>query len=283
VLSPDIKAPSDAGCSIASCGSKDLSTRELLRDVLVLGRRRLRASFQCSPPCTLGPGELLATAAGSRDAIYLIRAGWACQFRNLANGRRAIVDVYLPGDVIGLDAVLRTRCLEEVLTLTSVTSEAIHEEDALIDLMASQPTALYIVWLLGQRQQRADRLLSAVQCLDARGRLATMVLDFCTRLRRRRLITGSTYNLPLTQRQIGSYLGLTVVHVNRILRSLRDERIAQIEKNCMAILDLERLKRLAQQGWPENSVAQINERSSSEIAFSNRQAADKTNAAYNIC
>ena len=49
------------------------------------------------------------------------------------------------------------------------------------------------------------------------------------------------YNLPLTQIQMGNYLGLTVVHINRIVRSLRDEQIVNLEKNCVTILDLERL------------------------------------------
>ena len=73
-----------------------------------------------------------------------------------------------------------------------------------------------------------------------------MLLDFYTRLRRRRLITGSTYNLPLTQVQMGSYLGLTVVHINRVLKSLRNDQIAQMEKHCVSILDLDRLRALAQ-------------------------------------
>ena len=40
---------------------------------------------------------------------------------------------------------------------------------------------------------------------------------------------------------MGNYLGLTVVHINRIVRSLRDEQIVNLEKNCVTILDLERL------------------------------------------
>ena len=74
--------------------------------------------------------------------------GWACQFHHFSDGGQAIIDIYLPGDVIGLDAILRTRLLEEVTTLTSVTAEAIDAEDALTDLITYPPTALYIAWLL---------------------------------------------------------------------------------------------------------------------------------------
>jgi CRP-like cAMP-binding protein len=219
-----------------------------LHNELALGQRELSAIFGSSAPRTLNAGKIVGTAAGWRGGIYQLRAGWACQFRDLANGRRAIVDVYLPGDVIGLDTVLRTRSLEDVLTLTAITTEAIPAEDALMELMAHRATALYVAWLLGQRQRRADRLFIAISGLDARGRLAMMVLDFYMRLRRRRLITGSIYSLPLTQIQIGQYLGLTVVHINRVLRALHDEEIVNLEKHCVTILDLKRLMILAQHG-----------------------------------
>ena len=127
--------------------------------------------------------------------------------------------MYLPDDVIGLDALMGARSPARVLTLNSVTLEIMPAED-LIDLMASPSTAMYIVWLLAQSQRRADRLLAAFSCLDARERLAMIFLDFYTRLWRE-LITAPEYNLPLTQEQIGSYVGLTVVHVNRMLRSFR--------------------------------------------------------------
>jgi CRP-like cAMP-binding protein len=164
----------------------------------------------------------------------------------LPDGRRAIVDIYLPSDVIGLDAALRIRPLEEVMALTSLTIETINTANPLSELMACRPTALYIAWLLGQRQRRADQFLAAISCLYARERLAMMVLDFYTRLRRSKLIASSVYSLPLTQIHIGSYLGLTVAHVNRVLRSLREERIVNLEKHCVTILNLERLMSLAQ-------------------------------------
>jgi CRP/FNR family transcriptional regulator, anaerobic regulatory protein len=231
-----------------------LNTPGPLHSQLTLGRSKLRAIFSNSPLCTLKAGELL-TAAGSSDGIYRLRTGWACQFRDLGNGRRAILDVYLPGDVIGLDAGVHTRPPEEILMLTAATIEVIPAEDALIELVADRPTALYIALLLSQRQRRTDRLLSAISCLDARGRLAMMLLDFYTRLRRRKLISGSIYNLPLTQVQIGNYLGLTVVHTNRVLRSLRAERVVGLEKHCVTILDLEQLAILARNRGTANSGA----------------------------
>jgi CRP/FNR family transcriptional regulator len=233
-----------------------------VRCELTLGQRQLNAIFGSSPQRMLKAGEILGAATGSSDAICRLRAGWACQFRDLANGGRPIVDVYLPGDVLGLDAILGTRPLEEISTLSTVTIETIPAAAAMIELMASRPTALYVALLLSRRQRRADRLLAAHSCIDARGLLAMMLLDFYTRLRRRRLITGSVYNLPLTQTQIGDYLGLTVVHVNRVLRELRDVRIVNLEKHCVTILDLERLRTLA------GTSTISGERSLPEIALS---------------
>ena len=240
-----------------------MSTSIGLNRELALGQRKLRTILEDSALYMRKAGELLRG-----DKIYNLRTGWACQFRDLPDGGRAIVDVYVPGDMIGLDTVLHTRSPEEVQTLTAVTMGAVAAENALMDLMAHQSTALYIAWLLGQRQRRADRLLAAISSLDAPGRVAMMVLDFYTRLRRRRLITGCTYNLPLSQVQVGRYLGLTVVHINRVLRSVREAGIASLERHCVTILDLERLTSLAQNGGTvSSSDVRIDGHPSNKIAL----------------
>jgi len=245
-----------------------------IHNELALGQRMLGTILCASTARTLKANEKLAAAASPAEAVYRLRTGWACQFRELSNGGRAIVDVYIPGDIIGLDTVLHTRPLQEVLTLCAVTIEEVPREDALMQLMADRPTALYVAWLLGQRQRRADRLLAAITGLSARGRLAMMMLDFYARLRRRRLITGSMYNLPLTQLQIGNYLGLTVVHINRTVRSLRDEQIVTLEKNFVTILDFERLTVLAESRGTASSSARGGKRSLKGIALLADEAAE---------
>jgi CRP/FNR family transcriptional regulator len=216
-----------------------------LADELALGRKALITAFYASPPRTLKPDELLTKPDCYNSEIVRLRAGWACQFSGLSDARSVIIDVYVPGDVIGLDTALRARPLQGLMALTSVTLQVIRAEYGLLDLMADRSAALYIFWLLGQRQRRTNRRLAANARAEAQARVAMMLFDFYARLRARRLITAATYNLPLTQRQIGAYLGLSAVHVNRVLRSLRDERVVNLEKNCVTILDFERLRNLA--------------------------------------
>jgi hypothetical protein len=62
-----------------------------------------------------------------------------------------------------------------------------------------------------------------------------MIFDFYKLFSTRRVITSMIYGLPLMRNQIGADLGFTVVHVNRVLRSLRDERIVNLEKHCVTI------------------------------------------------
>jgi CRP-like cAMP-binding protein len=231
----------------------------VVRDELILGQRDLAARFRASPPYTVGAKELLESA-GFSNAIYHLVAGWACRVRDFPDGHQAIVDVYLPGDVIGLDRMLFSRSVAEVMTLTSVATEVIDTARELADLMSRRSTALYVAWLLARHQRRSDCFLAAISSLDARGRLATMVLDLYKRLQRQRLITASTYNLPLTQTQIGAYLGLTVAHVNRVLRFFRDEQIAHLERHCVTILDLQSLARLAQSTPTARSPADLEKR-----------------------
>ena len=221
--------------------------QSMVRGTLSRGRQHLEERFATAPPRTVRAGEVFAAAGGFRDAICRLRTGWACQYRELPNCRRVIVDVYLPGDLIGLDGLFRIRPLENVLALTLVEIATIDGDKILSELLGCQSSALYTAWLLGRRQQRTDRLLTAISSLDARGRLAAMLLDFYNRLYARKLIAATTYTMPLTQQHIGEYLGLTVVHVNRVLRSLRSDGIALLKKNCLTIFDLERLRHLARE------------------------------------
>ena len=217
---------------------------------LLAGEHEFTSRFSGHPLTFIKPGEPLIGVDKSINVVhpvaYRLRSGWACQLRKLSDGRKAILDIYLPGDVIGLDAALNTRPIKNVVALTSIAVDVMVAEEGLCGLMMHRHTALYVTWLLAQRQRRADRLLAAISSLDARGCLAVMFFDFYLRLHRQKLISSPMYNLPLTQSQIGAYLGLTVVHVNRVLGVFRQQQIVSLEKHCVNILDLQQLSHLAE-------------------------------------
>jgi CRP-like cAMP-binding protein len=211
------------------------------KDLLRGGGEALTERFQAGAVRVLRSGQLVVAGAKSDEILYRLRSGWAYRFHNLRDGIQAIVDVYLPGDIIGI-------CDKEasnIRTLTTAAVEMINEERGLFGLLASSDMAAYIYQLLNDRQQRADRLLASIVSLDAQGRMAAMVLDFYWRLEAQRLILARSFHLPMTQYHIGSFLGITAVHVNRVISSLRDAGIVNIEKHHVSILNLSALADLA--------------------------------------
>src|SRR5215471_14847592 len=129
-----------------------------LHDELALGQRKLIAAFGSSVPHILKAGEIPLETTRLGDEILHLRTGWACQFPDIISGRRTIVDVYLPGDVIGLDTLLRNQPLKNVLVLTSAMAQVIPPH-RLVELMANRSIALFVAWLQGRRQRRTYRLL----------------------------------------------------------------------------------------------------------------------------
>jgi CRP-like cAMP-binding protein len=198
----------------------------------------LNERFQAGAVRVLRANQLMAAGAKSDEILYRLKGGgWAYRFHNLGDGVQAIVDVYLPGDIIGI-------CHKEatnIRMLTTAAVEVISGERGLFGLMDSSEVGAYVYQLLNDRQRRTDRLFASIVSLDAQGRMAAMVLDFYWRLEAQKLIIASSFHLPMTQYHIGSFLGLTAVHVNRVIGSLREAGIVNIEKHQVTILNMSKL------------------------------------------
>ena len=219
---------------------------------LLTGSRRLRHAFLQQPICNAARDMPLVRLSDSDPTILLIRTGFAFRSCALADGRRAILHIVTPGDVVGLDHIVLHHPIEEVTAATRVEYRALRAS-GLRELMKDDPAInLQVIALLADIQWRTDRLAAALGRLDAQARICFMLSDVYERLRRRELISRFTFNLPLTQEQIADHLGLTLVHVNRTLRRLREERIAIIDRQVVIIMDLDRLRKFAQ-GLPESA------------------------------
>jgi CRP/FNR family transcriptional regulator len=207
------------------------------------GRPVIDAAFDQSVPRRMPAGTRIFTPESSGNPVHRLDSGWAYRAIDWPDGRRAIIEIYLPGDILGIEVAVRDQPLDEVVAVTALTVHTI-DTAAFADLMAG-PVAAAIFGLLTEQQWRIDRLAAALARRDAHERLSLMLVDLYDRLRRRDPTMPSSYALPLTQQQIGDHLGLTLVHVNRVLRSLREKDIVSIDHHVVTIRDLERLRQLA--------------------------------------
>ena len=190
------------------------------------------------------PGETLVEAGKLPRKVYQLRTGLAYQSCFFPDGRRAIVDIFAPGNIVGLETILSLRANGTVIATGPVKCLTL-ATDTLRQVTENREMAPCFTSLLVEARRRSEELAARIARLEAPERVAAMLVDLYDRLRRRRLIARSTYNLYLTQQQIGDHLGLTGETVNRVLRWFAREDIALVERCVVIIRDMPRLRRLA--------------------------------------
>src|SRR5262245_7539846 len=189
-------------------------------------------------------GQTLIEAGKLPRYVYQLRTGLAYQSCGFPEGRRAIVDIFTPGNVVGLETILSLRPSGTVIAAGRVKYLAL-DTGSLHQLMENRQVALCFTSLVIEARRRSEDLVARIARLEAPERVAALLIDLYDRLRRRRLIARSTYNLQLTQQQIGDHLGLSGAHVNRVLRWLAREDIALVKGYVVIIRDMPRLRSLA--------------------------------------
>jgi CRP-like cAMP-binding protein len=177
--------------------------------------------------------------------LYRITRGWAYRFRRHGNGRRQILDFLLPGEIFGLEAALLGVSEHSVRSLTPLEANAL-DSRLVIDAFRGAPDlALRFARHVAGEAGRVDELLTVVGCGDALERLAFLMLSLYRRQERRGSIDPLDCPFPLRRQHMADALGLTGAHINRTLNRLRQDGIAMIEKERLAIPDLPRLVTLA--------------------------------------
>ena len=209
-------------------------------------------AFHEAPQHTRARDAVVVSPDMSEPPVILIRRGMAYRSATLANGRRAILDFFLTNDVVGCEHVA-SRPAVEIKAVTPITYSALPLL-RLRELMARPQIAVTIVALLAEERQRRDQHIVGLTRLDAHARISAFLVGIYDRLRQSELVGRPTFVLPLTQDQIADHLGLTMVHVSRTLRRLREERLALITRQVVIITDLPGLRRAAGvgQGAPDD-------------------------------
>lgn len=224
-----------------------LVTRLLSINLLMPDQVRMFAALQGTPRRVAAHTQLVH-ATSSKGSTYVIREGWAFAYTLLANGERQIVGFVLPGDVIRVGCPGRGNTEQGFETITETVFTEI-TPDA-VRRTAREWPEVFVIFLRLQSELLSALVGQLVDIgrRDARARVAQLLL----KLERRLLSIGHAepdgYACPISQYLIADALGLTAIHVNRVLKGLREDGAVTLRNNRVTIHDRARLMAIAGEG-----------------------------------
>jgi CRP-like cAMP-binding protein len=169
----------------------------------------------------------------------ILLSGWACRTRIFSDGRRQILSLLLPGDLIGVHRQSRPMAATGITALTDVTlcpaPRPQPDQPGLAEAYAR--SGAVEEFYLFRQIARLGRLSAYERVLD-------LLLETRDRLSIVGLGAADGFPMPLTQEALADTLGLTSVHVNRTLQTLRREGLLDLRSGVARLTDIDRLMRM---------------------------------------
>ncbi len=182
--------------------------------------------------------------------VIVILEGWACRYKILPNGGRQILAFLMPGDCCDLHVGLLAEMDHGIQTVSAAVVATIDrtEMDAIMESCPAVARAMYIGQLIDEGTMRA--WITSMGRRQSIERVAHLMCELYARARSIGLTAGIELALPLSQLLLADALGMTPVHINRVLRKLRESGAMELRRGSLVISDPAMLVKIA--GFDEN-------------------------------
>ena len=184
-------------------------------------------------------------------SVYSIRFGTLKTEHGLPDGRSQVVGFHLPGEILGLDAIGDGHHQSDAIALED--SEACIIRFAEFESLARQIPALQNQFhrILSRELTQDQRHLLALGSMRAEERLAGFLLSLSERLAARGY-TNHEFDLRMSREEIGSYIGIQIETVSRLLSRFAEAGLIQVKQRHVKLIDMDGLYELAGLSNPEN-------------------------------
>ncbi|MET3710236.1 CRP-like cAMP-binding protein [Sphingomonas trueperi] len=191
-------------------------------------------------------GRTIVRSGEELNFSTLVLDGFIGRYKDLKNGTRQITHVHVPGDFADLHGFTLKRLDHALLALTPCTiARASHAR--LREITETQAHLTRVMWFSTNVDAAIHREWEV--SLGRRSAIQRAAHLFCE-LHVRLGVVGHAeaerYRFPISQAELAECLGLTPVHVNRVLRDLRERGLVEFRNGLVAFQDLPGLKRLAE-------------------------------------
>ena len=190
----------------------------------------------------LAPSAHIIRDGDRPDHVCLLLTGFAHRYKLTGEGGRQIISIHMASEFVDLQNIFLDVSDHSVQTLTQAEIAFI-PRSALSDLALARPAVGRALWIQTLIDASIFReWVVNVGRRDSRARVAHILCEFSLRLESAGLARNHRYELPMTQEQLADAVGLTSVHVNRVLKQLGEEGLISRNKRSVAIEDWERLR-----------------------------------------
>ncbi len=243
-LRPPVRTPGMTGrfrpeceqCRVRSlCLPAGLAPHEVrLLDFIVVARRPVHR------------GQTLYRAGDPFEAIYAIRAGFFKTTVVSRNGDEHVTGLRMAGDILGLDGIATRHHSADAFALDHGEVCVIPYANLLDQALHSAPLQRTMCTVLGREITRDQDMLLLLGGMWGVERVAAFLIDVSHRLQQHGY-SPSDFQLRMTRREIGSYLGMELETVSRIFSRLEREGLIVADRGHVTITNLDGLARLAGQ------------------------------------
>lgn len=191
------------------------------------------------------PARYDITTADTTDRVYLVMSGFACRYKTLKTGARRIVSFVLPGDLCYMHD---TGAFGRDLRVGALTNCSVADisRSKLTELIGTYSGINQAMWWVTLRELSRAREWIVNDTRPADKRLAHTLCELLVCLQVIGLADEHSFELPISQGDVADALGISVVHINRVLQSLRTSGLITWANQQVTIPDVLALKAFAE-------------------------------------
>ena len=182
--------------------------------------------------------------------MFVVLEGWVCRYKILPTGTRQIMAFLMPGDACDLHIKLLEQMDHSIQAITTAAVATVTRDQMQV-MMRDHPnvaSAMYTAQLIDEGVMRA--WIVSMGRRSASERVAHLICELYLRARSIGLTGEGEFALPLSQAVLADALGMTTVHINRVLKELRLAGAMTVKRGSVTMLDPVKLVQIA--GFDEN-------------------------------
>jgi CRP-like cAMP-binding protein len=195
----------------------------------------------CADAREIGARRNIIREGDRPDHVHLMVEGWAARYKLLPDGGRQITAFLIPGDFCDIHVTILGEMDHSIAAIGRTRVAYIPRSR--MDALSERPRIARALWwatLVDEAVLRA--WIVNIGRRDAFEAVGHLMCELYVRMKNVGLTTDHSFELPLTQEEIADALGLTPVHVNRVLQRMRSEALITLKRGAFRILDYRRLE-----------------------------------------